>query len=121
MLLEKREIQVDVVLERTSAADGVRLRRGDLFHRQHRYALRKHQRIDPWERVLEERHLDAIDERGEFVGIVDEWRDRRVREHGAQARQERTLDFRIAEQVEVDGDAVTDLERERSAAGKIET
>ena len=120
MPFDEREIQVDVILERAAAADRVRLGRGDLFYRKHQHALGKHQRFERREGICEERHFDAVDKCGEFVGIVDERSDGRVREHRAEARQERALDLRFGEQVEIDRYAVTDLEGERGTAGKIE-
>ena len=74
--------------------------------------------IGEW--VCEERHLDAVDQRGELVRVVDKGGDGRVRERRAETRQERALDLRIGKQVEIDRYAVADLEGERGAAGKIE-
>ena len=80
-----------------------------------------HERIECWKRVFEEGDLNVIDEHGEFVGIVDQWSDRGcVREGALHARQERTIDIVVGEKIEIDGYAVTNLERKRGATREVE-
>jgi hypothetical protein len=73
------------------------------------------------ERVLEKGDLNVVDEHREFAGIVDRWSDRGcIREHALHARQERAFDVFVGEKIEIDGYAVTNLERKRGATREIE-
>src|ERR1700737_2634197 len=76
-----------------------------------RHLLMDHERIECWKRVFEEGDLNVIDEHGEFAGIVDQ-RSKRgcVREGALHARQERTFNIVVGEEIEIDGYAVPDLE-----------
>ena len=72
LILGDHEIEVDIILVRTAAADRVRFGHGDLAHGEERDFLIPHERLMDGEGVPEEAHLDPVDEHGQLVDVIDE-------------------------------------------------
>ena len=106
------EIEVDVILVGAAPADRVCLGGGNFAHRKKRLLLIDYERIECRKWDFEKGGLNVVDEHRGFAGIVDQWSDRGcVREGALHARQERTCNIVVGEKIEIDGYAVTNLER----------
>jgi hypothetical protein len=117
----QNEIQVDIVLERSATADRVGLGRGDLADGKREDPVESHKGIERRERVREKCQLHIVNEDGKLFRVVDQKRERSRRpENGLDLRQQSSFDRAIGEEVEVDGNAVTELKREARSASEIE-